>query len=144
MVGDADTHRGNRAASAGQGIEPVAGSASKDRHARLPAARIGLASGAVGMLCCLGPTCLALVGVVSGGTAYTWAYALYGGYTWWFRFAGLAVAVGLIVWALRRRNACSLGGARAARSKIALTLAVAVMTYGAIYGLTTWAGTFAR
>jgi hypothetical protein len=96
------------------------------------------------MLCCLGPTVLAVVGVVSGATAYTWAYDLYGGYTWWFRLAGLIVAAVLIGWALRRRNACTLGGVRAARSKIVVALAVAVLTYAAIYGLTTWAGTFAK
>jgi hypothetical protein len=87
---------------------------------------------------------LALVGAISAATAYTWAYGLYGGYSWWFRLGGLLVAAGLIGWALRRRECCSFSGARAARSKIVLTLAVAVVTYAVIYGVTSWAGTFAR
>ncbi len=105
--------------------------------------RIGLTAGAVGMLCCLGPTVLALVGAVGAGTAYLWATDLYAGYAWWFRLAGLAVAVGLVVWALRRRQACSLGGAKAARRNLLLVLLVGVATYGAIYALTTWAGQLA-
>ncbi|HEY9524415.1 MAG TPA: hypothetical protein VIR33_14340 [Thermopolyspora sp.] len=42
--------------------------------------RVGVAGGLVGMLCCLGPTALALIGVVGAGTAYAWASTLYGGY----------------------------------------------------------------
>lgn len=121
--------------------------ADPDRRAELragfPAVRIGLAGGLVGMLCCVGPTVLALVGAVGAGTAYVWAENLYGSYGWWFRLAGLVVTVGLVVWALRRRRVCSLGGAKAARWKLMLVVGVAVATYGLLYGLTTLAGTFA-
>ncbi len=106
----------------------------------LPAVRIGLLGGLVGMVCCVGPTVLALLGVLSAGTAYVWAEDLYGGYAWWFRLAGLAVTVGLVVWALRRRRACSLAGARAARGRLLLVAAVAVATYLVLYGVTTLAG----
>ena len=140
MVANTESNRGNRPAAAVPDGQAQAGAPASP----LPAARIGLAAGATGLLCCLGPTVLALVGVVSAATAYTWAYDLYDGYTWWFRLGGLVVAAGLIGWWLRRRNACSLGGVRAARSKILLALVVAVAAYGALYGLTTWAGTFAR
>lgn len=144
MVGNADSHPDIRPAPAGLGGQPEGGASSEGKADRLPAARIGLAAGTVGMLCCLGPTCLALLGVVGAGTAYTWAYDLYGGYTWWFRLAGLAVAAGLVWWALRRRQSCSLAGARAARYRIGFMLVVAVATYEAIYWLTTWAGTYAK
>lgn len=144
MVGNAESDRGHRPAGVVAAGEPPPGAPVEDKAGGLPAARIGLVAGAVGMLCCLGPTVLALVGAVGAATAYTWANDLYNGYNWWFRLGGLVVAAGLVVWALRRRNACNLGGARAARSKIVLTLAVAVVTYAAIYGLTTWAGTFAQ
>lgn len=110
---------------------------------RLPAVRIGLTGGLVGMVCCVGPTVLALVGMVGAGTAYVWAENLYGGYAWWFRLAGLVVTVGLVVWALRRRRACTVAGAKAARWRLLLVLGVAVVTYGLLYGLTTWAGTLA-
>lgn len=109
----------------------------------LPAIRIGLIGGAVGMLCCVGPTVLALIGVLSAATAYTWGENLYNGYAWWFRLGGLVATVALVVWALRRRKSCSIGGARTQWRKLALLAGVAVATYGVLYGLTTLAGTFA-
>lgn len=110
---------------------------------RLPVWRIGLAGGLVGILCCVGPTVLALLGIVSAGTAFAWATTLYGDYGWWFRLAGIAV-LALLVWrALRRRNACSVAGLHRWRWRIVGVLAVAVATYLALYGVTTWLGTFA-
>jgi len=58
---------------------------------RLPSRRIGLAGGLIGIMCCVGPTILALLGSVSAGTAFVWATDLYDNYAWWFRLAGLAV-----------------------------------------------------
>jgi hypothetical protein len=84
----------------------------------LPAVRIGLAAGITGMLCCVGPTVLALIGVVSAGTAFVWATDLYHGYGWWFRGGGLLLLVGLAV-------------------------GVAVATYALLYAVTTSLGTFA-
>jgi hypothetical protein len=110
---------------------------------RLPIWRIGLTGGLVGILCCVGPTVLAVLGIVSAGTAFTWATNLYGGYAWWFRIGGLAV-LALLLWrALRRRNQCSVAGLRRWRWRILGVLGVAVITYLALYGLTTWLGTFA-
>lgn len=110
---------------------------------RLPVLRVGMAGGLVGMLCCVGPALLALFGVVGAGTAYVWAQQLYGGYSWWFRLAGLAIMVGLVVIALRRRSACSLRGVRDHRAQIALMVPVGLTTYGVLYGVTTWLGSFA-
>lgn len=110
---------------------------------RLPWVRIGLLAGLTGILCCVGPTVLALLGVVSAGTAFVWATDLYDGYAWPFRVGGLVVLVGLVVWALRRRDQCSLAGARRVWPRLLLALAVAVTTYVALYALTTWLGTFA-
>lgn len=104
---------------------------------------IGVASGAVGMLCCLGPTALALVGVVGAGTAFAWATELYNGYAWLFRLGGLAMLAGLVWWSLRRRRACSLAGMRRWRPRLLAAVGVAIATYAALYGLTTWLGTFA-
>lgn len=107
-----------------------------ERGGRLPALRIGLTGGVVGIFCCVGPTLLALLGIVSAGTAYAWSYDLYDGYAWWFRLAGLGV-MALLVWrALRKRDACSVGGVRAARRKIVVALAVAVGTYAILYAVT--------
>jgi chromate transport protein ChrA len=120
---------------------------SADRRQRqdrpLPVWRIGLAGGLVGILCCVGPTVLALLGVVSAGTAFVWATDLYDGYRWWFRLAGLAV-VAVLVWvALRRRNQCSLDGARTTRRRLVAVLAIAVTTYLVLYAVTTWLGRLA-
>lgn len=109
----------------------------------LPVWRIGLVGGLVGMLCCVGPTVLALLGVVGAGTAFVWATDLYDGYAWWFRLAGLAATALLVRVALRRRGLCSLRGAVSVRRRLAWVLAVAVATYVVLYAVTTWLGTFA-
>jgi hypothetical protein len=99
-----------------------------------------MSAGLVGILCCVGPTMLALLGVVSAATAFAWATDLYDGYAWWFRLGGLAVA-GVLTWlVLRRRRQCSLAGVRAARWRLLGVLAVAAGTYSVLYGVTTWLG----
>lgn len=100
--------------SANSGVMPTVGpadhAAGLDRRAtpdQLPIWRIGIISGLVGMLCCVGPTILALVGIISAATAFAWANDLYDNYAWWFRVSGLAVLAILVWWALRHRNRCS-------------------------------------
>jgi hypothetical protein len=83
-----------------------------DRTDRLPAWRIGAIGGLVGVLCCVGPPVLALLGIVSAGTAFVWATELYDDYAWWFRLAGLAVLAVLAWISLRRRNQCTVAGIR--------------------------------
>lgn len=70
--------------SANSGVMPTVGpadhAAGLDRRAtpdQLPIWRIGIISGLVGMLCCVGPTILALVGIISAATAFAWANDLY-------------------------------------------------------------------
>lgn len=109
----------------------------------LPVWRVGLAGGVVGILCCVGPVVLALLGVVGAGTAFVWATDLYDGYAWWFRAAGLLVMAVLVYVALRRRDQCSLRGVAAVRTRLLFMLAVAVVTYASLYALTTWLGAFA-
>jgi cytochrome c biogenesis protein CcdA len=115
----------------------------KTKADRLPVWRIGLAGGLVGILSCVGPTVLALLGLVSAGTAFVWATDLYAGYAWWFRLGGLAVLAGLVWLSLRRRNQCSVAGMRRWRWRLLAVLGIAVVTYGELYGLTTWLGTLA-
>jgi hypothetical protein len=111
------------------------------RSGRLPVWRIGIAGGLVGILCCVGPTVLALIGVVSAGTAFAWATTLYDRGAWWFRLGGLAVLAVLVWWALRRRDRCSVAGVRAVRWRLAATVGIAVATYVMLYAVTTWLGT---
>jgi chromate transport protein ChrA len=117
--------------------------AERSRANRLPVWRIGITGGLVGILCCVGPTALAVLGVISAGTAFAWATDLYDGYAWLFRVAGLAV-LALLVWRfLRRRNQCSVAGVRHWRCRLFGVLGIAVLTYIGLYALTTWLGTFA-
>lgn len=102
--------------------------------------RIGVAAGLVSMLCCVGPTVLAVFGAISAATAYAWATELYDGYAWWFRLVGAALLVGLTVVAMRRRNQCHLTGVRRMWPKIVAAVAVALGTYVLLYALTTWLG----
>jgi LPXTG-motif cell wall-anchored protein len=94
-------------------------------------------------MCCVEPTVLALLGVVSAGTAFVWATDLYDNYAWWFRLAGLAVIAALVWLALRRRNQCTVAGLRRVWLRLIGTMAVAIATYAALYAFTTWLGTFA-
>lgn len=110
---------------------------------RLPVWRIGIVSGLVGIACCVGPTVLALLGIVSGATALAWANNLYDNFTWWFRLTGLGVLAGLVWWSLRRRNRCSIDGVRNLKWRLLATVVIAVGTYFALYAVTTWLGRFA-
>lgn len=119
------------------------GEAAAGRHSPLAVWRIGVAGGLTAILCCVGPTVLAMLGVVSAGTAFVWATDLYDGYAWWFRLAGLVVLAGLVYWSLRRRNQCSLAGVRSLRKRLLAVLGIAVGTYAVLYAVTTWLGTLA-
>ncbi len=121
----------------------VSGEAATVRQSPLAVWRIGIAGGLTAILCCVGPTVLAVLGVVGAGTAFVWATDLYDGYAWWFRLAGLVVLVGLVYWSLRRRNQCSLAGVRSIRKRLLTIMGVAVGTYALLYAVTTWLGTFA-
>lgn len=105
--------------------------------------RIGIAGGLTAILCCVGPTVLALFGVVGAGTAFVWATDLYDGYAWWFRLAGLLVLGGLVHVSLRRRNQCSLAGVRNLRTRLLAVVGIAVGTYALLYAATTWLGNLA-
>ena len=121
----------------------VSGGTAADRQSPLAVWRIGIAGGLTAILCCVGPTVLALLGVVSAGTAFVWATDLYDGYGWWFRLAGLVVLAGLVYWSLRRRNQCSLAEVRSLRTRLLAVLAVAVGTYALLYAVTAGRGTLA-
>jgi hypothetical protein len=126
------------------GVEETTADGSRARTDHIPVWRMGVAGGLVGIVCCVGPTALALFGVVGAGTAFVWANTLYDGYAWWFRFAGLATMLLLVSVALHRRGQCSLRGVVALRGRLLVMLGVAVGTYVALYGLTTLLGRLAR
>lgn len=128
----------NRAVGRQGPHQPTTGDGSD----RLPVWRIGITSGVVGILCCVGPTVLALFGIISAATAFAWANNLYDDYAWWFRLAGLAVLAALVWLSLRRRRQCSIDGIRRRRRRLLGVVAIAVVTYAVLYAVTTWLGTF--
>jgi hypothetical protein len=107
---------------------------------RLAVLRIGVLGGVVGMLCCVGPTLLALAGIVGATTAAAWATTLYDGYAWWFRGAGLVTIAALVLVSLLRQRRCSLSGLRSARRVLLTLTVIAVMTYAALDCVTTALG----
>jgi hypothetical protein len=122
--------------------QPANQSAANATSDRLPVWRIGITSGVVGILCCVGPPILALLGIISAATAFAWANNLYDNYGWWFRLGGLAVLAGLISLSLRRQDQCSIDGIRRRRKRLLAVAAIAVGTYAVLYAITTWLGTF--
>jgi hypothetical protein len=105
--------------------------------------RLGVLAGVVGMACCVSPVVLVLLGLSSVSFAIGLANTLYYEYGWYFRGVALALAAAGAVGILRRRNACSLRGARA-QWRLLLTVAVSmVLVYAALYSLTTWLGRLA-
>lgn len=130
-----------RASAPNELPEPATSSVGRRRDGVwLPSVRIGLAGGLAAMLCCVGPTLLAIIGVATAATAYTWAETLYGTFAWAFRGFGLIVIITLVVVSLRRRRQCTLAGVHAARRSLLVAVVVAGATYALLYGVTTWLG----
>ena len=105
--------------------------------------RIGIAGGVTAILCCVGPTLMALIGVVGAGTAYVWAIDLYDGYAWWFRIAGLLVLTALVYSVAAPPPPVLLHRGTNGANAPARHPAVALGTYAVLYAITTWLGTLA-
>jgi len=98
--------------------------------------KIGALTGFLGILCCVGPVVLVLLGLASVSFAISLGDTLYYEHGWYFRGAALAAATLGVLAALRRRNACSLRGARGQwRLLLTVTLSM-VVVYAALYWLT--------
>jgi len=110
-----------------------------DRRPRGLAA--GLIAGIIGIGCCVGPAVAALTGITSAAVAIDAANSLYSEWGWAFKLAGLiagGVAIGLSLKARRRCRTRPLGIGRYAL----IVVVTGLVTYGALYGLTTWLGGF--
>jgi len=104
---------------------------------------LGLFSGLIGMLCCVTPVVLVLFGLTTATAAVSLATRWYAEYAWHLRGAAVLLASAGIMLHLKRRNACSLRGARANLNLIVTTFLIGVLTYGALYWFTTWLGRLA-
>ena len=115
------------------------------KHVDAPAGLgIGVLGGLIGISCCVSPVVLYLIGLASATEAVGLGNRLYGEYAWYFRGAGLLVGGGAVALYLRRRGQCDLPGARTQWRTIATAAAIGVVTYAALYALTTWLGSRAH
>ena len=115
------------------------------KHVDAPAGLgIGVLGGLIGISCCVSPVVLYLIGLASATEAVGLGNRLYGEYAWYFRGAGLLVGGGAVALYLRRRGQCDLRGARTQWRTIASAAVIGVVTYAALYALTTWLGSRAH
>ncbi len=105
--------------------------------------RAGLLAGTIGILCCVGPTVAALLGLTSAAVAVDLANDLYSDWGWAFKLAGrrhrgrgvlVGTPTGGVVPGRRTPEP------HAVRDRLSL-VGTGVLTYLALYALTTWLGT---
>lgn len=98
---------------------------------------VGSLAGLIGIGCCVGPTVLALLGLISASFAISLGNTLYSGYGWYFRGAAVLVAAIGARAILMRRRSCSLAGARGQWRLLTTVTLGMVGVYTALYWLTT-------
>ena len=102
--------------------------------------KFGLLSGLAGIMCCVSPVVLVLLGIATAAEAVTLGDTLYYGYAWFFRAFGLAVAAIAVVLYLRRRGMCTLAGARRSWRMLAFLVVAGVGTYIGLFWFTKYLG----
>ena len=102
--------------------------------------KYGLLSGLAGIMCCVSPVVLVLLGIATAAEAVTLGDTLYYGYAWLFRAFGLAVAATAVVLYLRRRRMCTPAGARRSWRLLAALAVAAVATYIGLFWFTKYLG----
>ena len=104
------------------------------------ALQAGLVSGFVAITCRVSPIILVLIGVATATEAVSLADTLYYDYGWYFRGAGLIVALLTFILYLRQRRSCNLGGAGRHKGAAAVLLFSGVATYAALFWFTKYLG----
>ena len=102
--------------------------------------KFGLLSGLAGIMCCVSPVVLVLLGIATAAEAVTLGDTLYYGYAWVFRAFGLAVAAIAVVLYLRRRGMCTLAGARRSWWLLAVLVVAGIGTYIGLFWFTKYLG----
>ena len=100
----------------------------------------GIASGFVAITCCVSPVVLVLLGVATAAEAVTLGDTLYYEYGWFFRTAGLIVAVIAVVLFLRGRKQCSISGVLRYRWMLVILVASGAATYAGLFWFTKYLG----
>lgn len=118
---------------------PSAGSGRQvARQLRQRSGALGIVAGVIGLGCCVYPVALVLLGLASATEAVTLGDWLFTRWGWAFKLAGVAFA-GLALFLQRRRAVCAAGRPRTVRNASVL-FGVALVTYGALYAVTTALG----
>ena len=123
---------------------PTAGRGRRSQDGRRTGLRsglgMGLLAGVTAIMCCVSPVVLVLLGIVTAVEAISLGDTLYYEYGWYFRGAGLLAAVSAALIYLRRRNSCSIGGARRHWIALATLPVTAIITYVALFWFTKYLG----
>lgn len=99
----------------------------------------GLMAGIIGIGCCVGPAVAALIGITSATVAIDTADSLYSDWGWAFKLAGVGAAAVAIGLSLRARRRCKTRPLSIGRYAL-IVVVTGLVTYGVLYGLTTWLG----
>lgn len=110
------------------------------RTGPLPGLAIGALAGLVGILCCVSPVVLVLLGLSSVSFAISLGNTLYYQYGWYFRGAALLTASLGVYLHLKGQRACSVEGLRARWKMLAAVALSMVAVYLALFYLTAWLG----
>ena len=124
----------------GAGAAIGAGPAAEVERPLRSGIKFGLISGLTAIMCCVSPVVLVLLGIVTAVEAVSLGDTLYYEYGWYFRAAGLAVAVVAVVLHLRGRNSCSVSGARRHWRTLAILVVTAGLTYAGLFWFTKYLG----
>ena len=101
---------------------------------------VGLASGLAAITCCVSPVVLVLLGVATAAEALTLGDTLYYTYGWYFRAAGLGIAVLAVILFLRGRGVCNVRGAYQYRRMLIVLVASGAVTYAGLFWFTKYLG----
>jgi peptidoglycan/LPS O-acetylase OafA/YrhL len=101
-----------------------------------------LGLGFVGLGCCVGPAIAALVGVISATVAVDLATDLYKDWGWAFKLVAACLGIVAVLVAKRKAVKCSIAQPRIGRL-IATLVLTGLVTYGALYAVTTRLGELA-
>ena len=101
---------------------------------------MGFLSGLTAIMCCVSPVILVILGAVTAAEAISLGDTLYYEYGWYFRGAGLLVAILAVVAYLRKRNSCSVDGARRYWITLSILPITAVATYAGLFWFTKYLG----
>jgi len=99
---------------------------------------IGFFAGAIGILCCISPVILVLLGLSTVTAAIAMGNNLFYNYKLYFIGASVIFLVIALALYLKQKKQCSISGVRKNLNLIILSVFIAILTYTFFYYFTTW------